>query len=497
MTGATGFVGRSLCLQLQGSGHHLRVLSRSPDKARAVLGSCVQVVSMDDFSTTGANALEGCEAVINLAGEPVVGRRWSAAQKTRLWDSRVGITQTLVGNMARLESPPPVLISASAVGYYGNRVATEIDETASAGSDFLADLCAAWEEAAFQAEALGTRVVTLRTGIVLGQGGGALAKLAPPFRLAVGGRIGDGKQFIPWIHMNDLVNAIEATLHNESICGPVNTVGPTPVTNRVFTKALAEAVHRPAVLPVPAPLLRLAMGESAMTLLGGQRAVPAKLLANKFEFQFPTLDGALYDLLEDTMGCTISKAKNIPESAYMKARRPTYELRQETVVHAPIDQVAAFFSQAENLGLLTPPDVEFSITSETPIEMRRGAEISYTIKIGKLPIRWKTQIEAWEPEQRFVDAQLKGPYRCWWHQHTFRAAGNRTIMEDRVLYALPLGILGRIAHRLKVSRMLLEIFTYRTRAIQLRFGSPNAQRRVSLTSSSNITALSGAPRRTA
>tara|TARA_R110002096_G_scaffold42143_4_gene113667 strand:+ start:95022 stop:96530 length:1509 start_codon:yes stop_codon:yes gene_type:complete len=498
MTGATGFVGRSLSLQLQRDGHVLRVLTRSPEKAQATLGRDVQVVSMNDFSTTGPNALEGCEAVINLAGEPVVGRRWSAAQKARLWDSRVGITQTLVGNIARLASPSPVLISASAVGYYGNRIDSEIDETANAGSDFLADLCVAWEEAALQAQALGTRVVTLRTGIVLGQGGGALAKLAPLFRMAVGGRIGDGKQFVPWIHISDLVNAIEAALHNESITGPVNTVGPTPLTNRTFTKALAEAVHRPAVLPVPAPLLRLAMGESAMTLLGGQRAVPAKLLANKFEFQFPTLDAALYDLLEDTMGCTISKAKNIPDSSYMEVRRPIYELRQETVVHAPIDQVSAFFSQAENLGLLTPPNVDFSITSETPIEMSKGAEISYTIKIGKLPISWKTRIEAWEPEKRFVDAQMKGPYRCWWHQHTFRAAGNRTIMEDRVLYALPLGILGRIAHRLKVSRMLLEIFTYRTRAIQLRFGSPNSQRQASFSNApSNKRTFNGTSRKTA
>lgn len=479
MTGATGFVGRSLCLQLQRDGHDLHVLARSPEKAKSLLGNHVHIVPADEFVETAHEALEGCDAIINLAGEPVVGRRWSKAQKGRLWDSRVAITKTLVAGMQRLASPAPIFLSASAVGYYGNRVDHEIGEDAPSGSDFLAELCAAWEEEAFKAEALGSRVVVLRTGIVLGQGGGALAKLTPIFRSAVGGRIGSGEQFVPWIHLIDLLQIIGTALQDDRLRGPVNAVGPSPVTNREFTKSLAKAVNRPAVLPVPSPLLRLAMGESAMTLLGGQRALPSKLLSQNFSFQFPTLESALCDLLQDTMGCTISKALDLPDSAYVEARRPTYELRQETVVNAPIDQVVAFFSQAENLGLLTPPNVDFSISTPTPIEMRQGTEIAYTIRIGIFPVRWKTRIEAWEPNQRFVDVQMKGPYRCWWHQHRFRAAGNRTIMEDRVLYAMPLGFIGRIVHRIKVSKMLLEIFTYRTRAIQMRFGLPEVPRGVS------------------
>ena len=306
-----------------------------------------------------------------------------------------------------------------------------------------------------------------------------MSRLVPIFRMAAGGRLGDGHQSVPWIHLNDMIAIIQTALHNGSLHGAVNAVAPEAATNREFTKALASALHRPAVVPVPGILLRIAMGKAASTLLGGQRAIPAKLLSHSFTFLFPTLRSALHNLLQDDMGCTISNAESIPTSSYLQKRRPTYELRQQLLIQAPINEVMEFFSKAENLGLLTPPNVDFAMRSPSPIEMRDGAEIEYTIRIGKIPIHWKTQIETWLPTQRFVDVQMKGPYRAWWHEHAFRAEGETTIMEDRVLYALPLGILGRLAHRLHVSRMLLDIFTYRTRAISLRFGPPQLGREVS------------------
>ncbi len=382
-----------------------------------------------------------------------------------------------------------MLISASAVGYYGDAGDAELRESAPCGQDFLSDLCASWEHEAMRAEEFGCRVVALRTGIVLGQGGGALEKLAPVFRMGLGGRIGSGKQFVPWIHLVDLLRIINQCVSTPEISGPVNAVGPTPVTNRLFTKALAAAVGKAAVLPVPGPILRLAMGQASATLLQGQRAVPAKLRKHHFTFSYPTLPLALRDLFATEHGPRISRLHSRPSSEYVKARRPTYELTQTTLVDAPLEEVCEFFSRAENLGILTPPNVDFAITSDTPCPMHAGAEISYTIRLGRIPIQWRTQIEAWQKNERFVDVQLKGPYRCWWHEHSFRADGQRTIMEDRVVYALPLGPLGRVAHRLFVARMLREIFSYRTRAIALRFGIPKrkasrSQRR--LEASSNV-----------
>lgn len=476
ITGATGFVGRALSLQLQQEGHELVVVSRNTERARSILGDEVRIISMADFDQGLREVLPRVDAVINLAGEPVVGKRWSPRQKSRLRESRVSFTKRLVGLLAELPTPPATLISASAVGFYGERVDEPVEEGASTGTGFLAQLCADWERAANKAADVGIRVVTLRTGIVLGAGGGALPRLLPAFRLGLGGRIGDGQQAMPWIHLQDLVHLIVAALKDSSLRGAINAVSPNPVTNIEFTQSLGKALQRPTAIPVPARMLRLVMGEASTVLLGGQRAIPSKLVASGFDFQFPTLHETLGDLVQNNMGCTITRACDIPASAYLSKRKPVYELRQQTLIDAPLAQVREFFSRAENLGLLTPPDVDFKITSPPVAEMGAGSTISYTIKLGKFPIRWRTEIENWDPEVGFVDVQVRGPYRCWWHQHRFYPHGNQTVMEDRVLYALPFGPLGRLAHRFKVSRMLIQIFTYRTRAIGFRFGRTRASR---------------------
>lgn len=469
VTGATGFVGRALSLRLQQEGHEVIALTRNPAKAMSTLGADIRAITIDDLVVNQGEGLGGIDAVVNLAGEPVVGKRWSSAQRKRLADSRIKLTRTLVDAMAALPSPPAILISASAVGFYGNRVDEPTEVGAQAGSGFLADLCVAWEQEALKAEKLSTRVVTLRTGIVLGIGGGALQKLLLPFRLGVGGRISDGTQPMPWVHLDDVVEIIMTVLGDKAISGAVNVVSPAPVSNREFTKLLAKAVRRPAIIPVPAMLLSIAMGDAASVLLGGQNILPTRLLKAGFKFRFPTLQTALSDLIGNDMGCTIRSVTEVPDSPYLRKRPPTYELRQVTVINEPLAEVHEFFSKAENLGLLTPSDVEFRITSP-PIEvMKAGVTISYRIKVGALPVNWRTEIESFDASG-FVDAQLRGPYRSWWHQHSFRAIGDKTVMEDRVLYALPFGWIGRLVHRFKVSKMLIHIFSYRTRAINLRFG---------------------------
>jgi len=243
-------------------------------------------------------ALEGLDAVVHLAGENIAGGRWTQARKRRLYESRVLGTGLLCRTLARLAKPPRILLSASAIGYYGNRGEEELDETSPPGTGFLARLCRDWEAAAEPAAAAGTRVVLMRTGVVLARHGGALAKMLPLFRLGLGGRLGSGRQYLSWITLEDVAAAIEHLLKVDGLEGPVNLVSPQPATNRDLTAALGRALRRPALLPVPALLLRLAMGDMAEEmLLSSARLLPRRLLAAGFSFGDPELDSAVSRLL--------------------------------------------------------------------------------------------------------------------------------------------------------------------------------------------------------
>jgi uncharacterized protein len=294
VTGATGFIGRHLLPHLTSP----VVLSRGgPRPGSAAARSDVTTYPwVPSAGPPPARALEGVEAVVHLAGESVAGR-WTSVKKRRMWESRVTGTRHLVASFAQLSQPPRVLIAASAVGYYGSRGDAVLDETAGPGSGFLAELCRAWEAAASDAAALGVRVVLLRTGIVLGRDGGALVRMLPPFRWGLGGKLGAGTQWMSWIHIDDLVRAILALVENATLRGPINAVSPQPVTNAEFTRSLGRALHRPTWCPVPAPLLRLALGEFAQVLLASQRVMPGALARADFTFQYPQLDQALEDVL--------------------------------------------------------------------------------------------------------------------------------------------------------------------------------------------------------
>ena len=301
VTGATGFLGRRLLPHLVEAGHEpvalLRDrLGRSPDAA-VVDGCAVRGYDPHDAASV-RKALEGCAAVINLAGENILGERWRTPFLEGVRRSRIDTTRVLVDACAALDAPPRVLLSASAVGIYGARdpEATCTEATADLGSDFLAVLCRDWEAAAQRAARLGTRVVLLRTGVVLGRGGGALAKMEAPFRLGLGGRIGSGKHVMSWIHVRDMLRLIVFCLEHEGIRGPVNATAPQPVDNRDFTQALARALHRPAFLPVPAFALKAMFGRGASVLTTGQRVLPEVLVRAGFTFTFETIEGAFADL---------------------------------------------------------------------------------------------------------------------------------------------------------------------------------------------------------
>jgi hypothetical protein len=295
VTGGTGFVGPRLLRMLD----RPTVLSRDPDRARRSIGHLAgRIVRWDPLEgPPPTEAFAGVDAVFHLAGESVAEGRWTAAQKARIRDSRVIGTRHLVQGMAQAEQKPSVFVSASAVGYYGDRGDEELTESARPAHDFLGDVCVAWENEAHAADALGVRVVTARTGIVLGAGGGALGKMLTPFKLGAGGPLGSGRQWMPWVHVTDLARLYLHAADTTSIRGPMNAVAPNPVRNSEFTKALGRQLHRPAFMPAPYIGLRLLFGEFAQVLFASQRVIPKVAIDTGFVFQFPEIAGALREIL--------------------------------------------------------------------------------------------------------------------------------------------------------------------------------------------------------
>jgi uncharacterized protein (TIGR01777 family) len=296
VTGATGRVGGALVSALRGRGDEVTLLSRSPGRARQALPG-VDAVAWDPAAGPApGQALAGRDAVVHLAGEDVA-QRWTEDAKRRILTSRETGTRNLVAGLRAIEPRPRVLVSASAVGWYGPRGDEELDEQVPAGDDFLARVVIAWEREAARAAALGMRVVQVRTGVVLDKDGGALSKMLPFFKLGVGGPVAGGRQFLSWIHLDDIVGIYLAALDGDDWSGPVNGTAPDPVTNRDFSHALGRAIHRPAFAPVPAFAVRALYGDMAEIVTQGQRAIPRRPLDLGYRFRHPDLDDALRSAL--------------------------------------------------------------------------------------------------------------------------------------------------------------------------------------------------------
>lgn len=289
VTGGSGFIGGALCARLQADRHTVTVLTRDPTRTARDVPGVRAVATLAEVA--------GIDAVVNLAGEPLADGRWTDARKQAFRDSRLDTTRALLAWMAQQATPPAVLVSGSAIGYYGPRGDNRLDEAAPAADDFAARLCHDWEAAAREAEALGVRVCTLRIGVVLHPDGGALAKMLTPFRLGAGGPMGTGKQWMSWITRDDLVSLLVFLLEDTKASGAYNGTAPEPVRNEDFARALGVALHRPALLRTPAFALKALFGEMSSLLLTGQRVVPARAQAAGFVFAHPTLDAALAALL--------------------------------------------------------------------------------------------------------------------------------------------------------------------------------------------------------
>ena len=295
VTGASGFLGKRVLRELLRRGDHVVALTRSRKNLRESDSDRLMVVKGDPTRPgPWAEQLSGCDAIVALAGEPLLGQRWTAEFKRRLVDSRVESLRRLSEAVAALpaEKRPRVLVSASAIGYYGSRGDEVLDESSQPGSGFTAQLCSDWEAAAKSMEAYGVRVVELRIGVVVGDGGGILEKMLPAFRAFVGGPVGSGEQFLAWIQLEDLVGILLLALDNPAVSGPINGTAPQPVRMRDFAHTLGKVLHRPALVPVPEVALRLLLGEGAQVTLASQRVLPRRALDLGYKFRYPELQAA-------------------------------------------------------------------------------------------------------------------------------------------------------------------------------------------------------------
>lgn len=456
VTGATGLLGRPLVERLLRAGHTVDAWSRTPEAARRILPAGCTVSGWDATSAVEPRRLRGVGAVVHLAGEPVASGRWTAARKQAIAESRIGSTAALVDAMATLapRDRPQALISASAIGIYGDRGAAVLDEGAAPGTGFLADVCRAWEAEALRAATLGVRTAVLRIGLVLDAHGGLLHAVLPAFRLGLGGPLGNGRQWMSWIDRDDLLELIELAVAGRA-AGVINAVAPNPVTNREFTRLLASALRRPAVLRVPAPLLRLAAGELASVMLASQRVVPRAAERAGMRFRHPDLGPVLAALCADR----------------------DQRIDVEQWVPLPPDAVFPLYADALNLERITPPFLRFRVVGSSDATLREGSTIEYRLRLHGVPIGWRSRIESWRPSEAFVDRQIRGPYALWHHLHTFEPYAGGTLVRDRVRYRLPLGALGELVAGRLVARDLQRIFEYRRDAVAARFSPAAAENR--------------------
>jgi len=449
VTGATGFVGNALLKALNHKGHEIVVLTRNIDAAGFRLPVLCEVHQWNpEQGPPESSVFKDVDAVVHLAGENIAGGRWTKKQKERIRLSRLFSARHLVQALGKLNSRPKVLVSASAIGFYGGSGNTLLTEDVPPGNCFLANVCQDWEQEAMHAREFNIRTACLRTGIVLGKEGGAMQKMLPPFQMGLGGNLGSGNQWMSWIHVHDLVEMYVHAIETESVEGVYNAVSPGPVTNTEFTRTLGKQLRRPTLIPIPKPLLRIIFGDMAEVLVASQNVSAEKISSTGYRFKFPNLPSALKDIADN----------------------PYQQFQIEQWVPKPVSEIFAFFSESKNLEVLTPKFLNFQVLRQSTEKITEGTRLDYRLRLHGVPVRWQSLITDWQPNFCFSDIQTKGPYSVWEHTHEFEEKNGGTLVKDKVRFKIPFGAPGDLFLTEFIQKDLKKIFNYRKNKIEKLFG---------------------------
>jgi uncharacterized protein (TIGR01777 family) len=443
--GGSGFIAERIGEYLVAGGFVVRVLSRNPEATEGTLAFPAEVFGWDGESISDA-AISGCYGVINLAGESIADGRWNHQKKAMIETSRIKATAALAAALKATSNLPQVVIQGSAIGIYGNNSLERKDETAEAASDFLAGVCRKWERVSANFPA-NIRLVIMRTGMVLGWSGGALPELAGIYARGFGAVLGSGKQWMNWIHIDDIAAFVLEALNNPDFSGPFNLVAPENCTNRSFHERLCKYYPITSPLPVPAFVLKAVLGEKSTIVLNGPEVVADKLLGYGFAFAFPKLDGALNEL-------------------YGFREYPgEFALQVKQYIPKQIAEIWPFFSSETNLEKLTPTWLGFHVVGKNSAEIEEGTKISYKLNVHGIPLAWESQIIEWKSEQEFVDRQCKGPFKIWHHRHLFKKLAHGVQITDFIQFRLPFFPFSLPASEF-ILKDLKKIFSYRKIAVR-------------------------------
>ena len=448
ITGGTGFIGKKLVKQLFLSGYtDINILTRDPESAQKNSEFPAKYFVWDvKKARIDAAAFENVDTIFHLAGENVADGRWSAEKKKRIVESRTASSALIKREIEKRAGASKIkIVSASAIGFYGDRGEEVLDESSKKGSGFLADVCEKWENSLKNIDAA-IDLHFVRIGLVLSKDGGALPKMETPFKMGLAGKIGDGSQFMSWIHIDDLIDLFIFIATNNVNSMVFNGVSPNPITNSEFTKSMGSVLSRPTFFKAPKFIVKTTLGEMSSILLNSQRVKPENALKHGFNFKYTDLQTTLKDLFfYDLKG----------ETRVFKAQ----------YVENPREEVFQFFSNEYNLEKITPPLLNFKVLKKSTPEIQEGTIIDYKLKLRGIPMKWKSLIKNFVENKTFIDTQLKGPYSKWVHQHDFYEIKNGTLMTDEIVYKVPFGFLGRLIAGAYVSKDVDEIFAYRQKVI--------------------------------
>ncbi len=449
ITGATGLVGTKLLESLVSRGFDdIRVLTRDSVSAQKIIPFPVEFFTWNpDKNFIEVGALLNVDIIIHLAGDNIASGRWTESKKNKILNSRVKGSELLIKTIKEQDIKPAKIISSSAIGIYGDCGDKEVNDENKVGTDFLAQVCLHWEKSILNHNIPQLKAYCIRTGIVLSPDGGALQKMLPAFLAGIAGNLGNGKQYMSWIHIDDLVNQFIFLIENEGLVNIYNGTAPGPVTNNEFTKILGNILNRPTLLPIPAIVLKMIFGEMSDILLTGQNIVPHQFVQEGFQFKFNSLKLALEDILKFTV-------------------KGESTLKKYLWINKPLPTVFDFFADENNLERITPPHLRFKIIDKDTQKIEQGTMINYKLKIHGIPVKWKSLISVYDHGNTFTDIQLIGPYAKWIHKHSFKHYKAGTLMLDEVVYIIPMGLLGRILAGYFIRKDISKIFNYRSLIIK-------------------------------